>query len=468
MSRRLLVPSMLLALLLPVGSLRAGGGSPTVEAEPDTLRLGALHQLARDRDPRSRQLDLYERAGRASLRRLDDRWLPSLRLDAEATYQTEVPTAVTGVGAGELPSGLSVPEPPRDRYDAGLRVEQLIYDGGTVSARKEVARARVAERKWEARASLHGLRGEVDAAFFAVLREQERQRQLGLLLEDLRARRRLVAGRVEAGSLIPAQLAAVEARVIEARQELSAATADRRSALSRLSLILGREVGRDAVLEVPELAAAVDSAVRDLRPPHSDSLWLARPEVARLESLGDRLRAQARVAEAGSNPVATAFVRGAVGRPGLDFFDDSFSPYATAGVRLRWSFFDWGASDDEARALRLRAEVARAESEALGRALRRRAESVLLEIDRLADALGSDRALIEAQEERRRAALRQLQEGVLLPAEYVERRTDVFRARLQRRLHRVEIAAARARLLRVLGQSLPDVDSPSRAGAEMR
>lgn len=474
--------SALLLFLLPVGGLPGGTvppgadlpaamivpgdreGTPPVEAA-DTLRLEALHRLARRIDPRSRQLELHRRAGRARIQGLDDRWLPSVSVDAEASYQTEVPTAVTGDGAEGLPSGLAVPEPPRDRYDAGLRVEQLLYDGGAVSARKAVERATVVERSWETRASLYGLREEVDGAFFAALRQGARRQQVMLLLEDLRERRRLVTSRVEAGSLIPAQLAAVEAKIIEARQELDAAASGRRQALSRLSLLIGRDVAPETVLAVPDLRAAADAVLRQLESPVTDSLWLHRPEVARLESLGDRLRAQADVAGAASAPAATAFVRGAVGRPGLDFFQDSFSPYAVAGVRLRWPFFDGGASEEEARALRLRAEVADAEREALGRALRRRAEAVRLEVDRLSRALRLDDDLVEAREERRRAALRQLEEGVLLPADYVERRTDVYRARLQRRLHRVELAAARARLLRVLGRDLPESHHPSAPGA---
>lgn len=478
-----------LAAQAPAASRPAAPDTAPVPASgpADTLRLGELHDAVQRLDPRARQLPLLEEASRARIRRLDGRWLPSLRLRGEASYQTEVPTAFPA-GTDGLPSGLTVPEPPKERYEVGLEAEQLLLDGGAVGRGKAVERARLAERRWKTRTSLHGLREELDRAFFTALLRQERRRQLGHLLEDLGARRKLVAARVRAGSLVPAELAAVDAELVRAEQEMDAAEADRRAALERMSLLLGREIPPGTVLSLPELAAAAASLRREVAPTgpggagaaprvgeepppvgedaapvrqepdrvRQESVpWSARPEWNRLERLEERLRAEAQLAEAQTRPRATAFLRGAVGRPGLDSFRDELSPYAMAGVRVSWPFFDGGGSDAEARSLRLEARIAGAEQAALGETLRRQASSVLLEVDRLSRALASDDRLVELEEGRRRTALRRLEEGVLLPSEYVERRTDAFEARLRRRTHRVQLAEARARLLRLLGRSLP-------------
>lgn len=474
---------LFLGLLL--GALFPAAASGQVTG--DTLRLGSLHDAVREIDPRSRQVRLRERVTDARVRSLDARWIPSLELRGEAGYQTDVPTAVaTGDGAA-LPGGIRVPEPPRDRYEAALRVEQLLYDGGIVSRSKSVERARAAEDRSEIRASLYDLREEVDRAFFAALLQQERRRQLELLQEDLEARQETVGDQVRAGSLVPAERAAIRAERIAARQRLREAESERRAALDRLSLLLDREVGPRTVLSVPDLSPVADSLRRALpgggrdrsRAPGSASggagggggaghatgagdpdvetgvPWQARPEWQRLGRMRKRLRAEASLAEAETRPRASAFIEGAYGRPGLDFFDDSFAPYATAGIRVEWSFFDGGGSDAEARARRLRAEMVRAEREALGEALRRRSAVSLRRIDWLRDALVSDDSLVALQEQRQRTALRQLQEGVLLPTRYIERRNDVFEARLQRRRHRVQLAESRSRLLRILGRPLP-------------
>ena len=454
------VLAVLLAGLLPDAGLAGQEGAPPPR---DTLRLGELHRAVRSLDPRSRQLPLRRRATRARVEAMRSDWTPGLRLTAEGTYQTETPSALSADETAGLPPGLTVPEPPRDRYEIALEVEQLLWDGDRVARGERVARAAGAEGAAETRSALYGLREELDRAFFSVLRHQERAEQLRLLLEDLGARRRTLAARLRSGTLVPAELAAVDAEIVRARQELDAAEAARRAGLERLSRLLAAEVGPDAVLTVPDLRAEVDSVEGSLARSRHDSAdaarpWSRRPEWRRLVRTRSRLRAEAALAEAETRPRVSAFVRGALGRPGLDFFDDTVSPYALMGVRVSWSLFDGGGSDARSRALRLEAATLDAERAALGDLLRRRASAVLPEIRRLVRALASGDRLVELQERRRTTALRRLEEGVLLPSEYVERRTDVFEARLRRRTHRVRLAEERARLLRILGRSLPGAE----------
>lgn len=435
----------------PVTAQAADAGSG------DTLRLEALHEAAWRLDPRARQLELHELAARARLQRIGSRRRPQLELQGRATYQTEVPTALSTDAAGGFPTDLAIPEPPRDRYELALELEQLLYDGGGVSGRESVERARLAERRSETRFSLYGIREELDRAYFTALLQQERADQLRLLREDLDARRRLVEPRVREGTLVPAQLAEVDAERIRVEQDLDEAETGRRAALRRLSRLLDRRLGTEDVLSLPDLAARTDSVRRRLDPPEGREAtvpWSGRPEWTLLERVRERLDAEAALARAETQPRVSAFVRGAVGRPGQDFFDDAFGPYASVGIRMRWSFFDGGGSDAANRALRVESRIAETEQAALGEGLRRRADAVLSEIDRVRRALASDDRLVELREQQLRTAARRLEEGVTLPDAFVERRTDAFEARVRRRTHRIQLAEARARLLRILGVPL--------------
>lgn len=464
-------PAPVQARPVPAQAADAGSG--------DTLRLETLHETAWRLDPRARQIDLHGRAARARLQRIGSRRLPQLELQGRATYQTQVPTAPSTEAVGGLPTDVATPEPPRDRYDLALELEQLLYDGGGVSGRESVERARLAERRSETRSSLYGLREELDRAYFTALLQQERAEQLRLLREDLDARRRLVAARVREGSLVPAQLAAVDAERVRVEQDLDEAETGRRAALGRLSRLLDRRIGTGDVLSLPDLSAATDAVLKRLDahaagpsgaerarptgraedPPEGGAAtapWSGRPEWTHFERVGERLAAEAALARAENRPRVSAFARGAVGRPGLDFLDDAFGPYASVGVRMRWSFFDGGGSDAADRALRFESRIVEAEQAALGEALRRRADAVVSEIDRIRRALASDDRLVELREQQLRTAERRLEEGVTLPDAFVERRTDAFEARVRRRAHRVQLAEARARLLRTLGVPLSE------------
>lgn len=450
---------------LPVTeSLRsATRGRTTNRAQTsDTLRLEDLRSTVERTDPRSRQLELHERGTELRLRNLDAEWLPSVVFGARASYQTDVPTVNLGdVGTGGAPPpGFDVPAPPRDRYEVALELEQLVWDGGRIDRRRAVERARLAEENAGSRADLYGLREELDAAYFTALLQQERQSQIDLLLQDLDARIELVSARVREGAALRSQLSALEVERIEAEQELGLAESARRAALERLEILLGRPVPNDEVLAIPdpgplpELPALrripLDTA-DDPGGADGESPFSGRPEWQHLDRTRDRIRTEASLADAGDRPRISLFAQGAYGRPGLDFFDDTFSPYATVGARLRWPALDWGTSERGSEALEIQSRIVETERAALEEALRRRTRSAVHDIERLESALERDERAVSLREEIERTARRQLEEGVLLPADYVETRTDLFEARLRTRTHRIQLAEARVRLRTLVG-----------------
>lgn len=437
---------------------------------PDTLRLEDLRSTVRRTDPRSGQVELHERRAELRLRNLDAEWLPSVVFRAQASYQTDVPTVdLADSGAGVPTPGFDVPAPPRDRYEVAAELEQLVWDGGRIQRRRAVERARLAEENAGTRADLYGLREELDAAYFTALLQQERRNQIELLIQDLDARVALVSARVREGVALPSQLSTLEVERIDAEQELDSAESARRAALERLEILLGRRLTDDETLAIPDPGPLPELPTLRSNPPDfaddsgegdGESPFSGRPEWQRLDRTRDRIRTEASLSDAADRPSISLFARGAYGRPGLDFFDDTFSPYATVGARLRWPALDWGTSERGSEALEIQSRIVETERAALEEGLRRRARSVVHDIERLESALERDERAVALREEIEGTARRQLEEGVLLPADYVETRTDLFEARLRTRTHRIQLAEARVRLRTLLGPSPAPDDQP--------
>lgn len=473
-----------LAVAAPVSASDASLGTPgsppatakqttaAVQA-PDTLRLEELHATVERTDPRFRQLELHERSAELRLRNLDAEWLPSVVFRARASYQTDVPTVdladPSGGGGGTPAPGFDVPTPPRDRYEVAAEVEQLVWDGGRIDRKRVVERARLAERSAGTRADLYGLRAEVEAAFFTALLQQERRAQVELLLQDLDARIALVSARVQEGSALRSQLSALEVERIQAEQELDSAESAREAAMERLEILLGRPLPDDEALAIPDPGPAPELPALRRTPEDTTgeptetgtgSPFSGRPEWQHLDRTRDRIRSEASLADSGDRPRISLFAQGAYGRPGLNFFDDTFSPYAVVGARLRWPALDWGTSERGSEALEIQSRIVETEQAALEEALRRRARSVIHDIERLEAALERDERAVTFREEIEATARRQLEEGVLLPADYVETRTDLFEARLRTRTHRIQLAEARVRLRTLVGPSPAQDDAP--------
>jgi outer membrane protein TolC len=176
--------------------------------------------------------------------------------------------------------------------------------------------------------------------------------------------------------------------------------------------------------------------------------------------LWDEVVAEARLAETADRATVQTVGRGAFARPGLNLFDEGFGPFAVAGVRLNWSAWDWGQSDREARSLRIQSQVASSRRASIVEGIERETFDVLHEIDRLEAALEEDARIVELRASVEETARRRLDRGVILPTQYVDRRTELFQARLNRRRHEVELAQHRIRLLRILGHSLEGAQDP--------
>lgn len=430
------------------------------QAQPagqDTLRLGALYEAIERRDPRESQVDLEERATRLLLESMSAGRRPQIEFSARATYQTE--TVSIPLNGSELPLTSSLPTPPRDQYEVAAELRQLIYDGGRIADEKRVQQAHLAERLAAIRASLYALRSEVNAAFFSVLLHQEEQAQLRLLAEDLGARHRLVSMQARDGLAIPSDASALEAELIRIEQRITAAESARRAALRTLEDLIGRSLSPGDVLAIPDLEREARTAAAAVLDSIGSESALAetsiRPEFERFDAARERAQAESRAVEAIRRPRVDAFARIAAGRPGFDFFDDRVHPYAQVGVRAQWQPVDWGATARRAEATRLQADVITADEAAFTAGLRREVLDAVYSIERLESVLAGDAHAVLLRNRIERASLRRLDEGVLLAAEYAEMRNDVFEARRQLRLHRLELAEARVRLLTILGLPIP-------------
>ena len=111
--------------------------------------------------------------------------------------QSDVPTPPPFI-----PGGKPLFLPPKDTYDAHLRIEQRIFDP-TLSTRADLERAELAESQARVRVALFGLRQEVNNAFFAAALLQERAGALAAAIAELETRLRETTARVNAAPRSP-------------------------------------------------------------------------------------------------------------------------------------------------------------------------------------------------------------------------------------------------------------------------
>jgi outer membrane protein TolC len=440
MMRRPLVSLGFIAALLGVTHRTAASQQPEAA---DTLRLGALQDAAVGRDPRGRQLDLQATPSAQRLPANRSEWLPQFDATAYARYQSEVVTIPF-----DRPGEVEPFTPHKDTYDAHLGVRQPLYDP-ILGARRSVESAQLAESQAQVRTTLFNFRESVAESYFAALLLQAQGAELETGLTDLEAQLRVARGRVEAGDALPSETATLEAELLRRRQSLAEVAADRGAALAVLADLTGRPVREQDALALPDLAQEVAAARAGLASARE------RPEYAQFARTRETL--DRRAAEVGRRnwPRLSAVGRAGVGRPGLNPLGDEFASYWLVGVQLEWSPWDWGRSGLERQALDIQQQIVATEEAAFSETVRRAAIRDLAAIDRLAETLDADSAIIALRERVLGEARLRFSEGVITSNDFVDRETDLLAARLARATHTMELAQARTRFLTLVGIEVP-------------
>jgi outer membrane protein TolC len=401
--------------------------------------LGTLQQAAIDTDPRARELQLFMRQSDLRQRNISALRLPTVMLDGYAQYQSDVAhlnTVLPGVGVLFLP--------PKDTFDAGIRVDQRLFDA-TVRAQSALEQAQLAENRARVRSTLYPLRQQVNDAFFAAAALQARAGALMASIDDLNARLQETSARVQQGTALAADAAAIEATLLQRQQDVDEVQASRRGALDRLGTLTGQTFTEADVLTLPDLKARVVAARQ------TDATLRARPEYEQFKTTRERITRQQGLTAAQERPRLSAYGRAGYGKPGLNFARSEFESYALAGVRVQWSGWTWGSGAREREALALQQQIVAADEEAFARGLDAATDGDETAIDRLERSLAADERIVTLREQVARSAQIRLQEGVVTASEYLDRTTELLQARFARAGHEVDLAQARAHLLTTLG-----------------
>ena len=427
--------------LLALTVLVIGSVEPTAAGAQDTLEIAQLQELALRADPRTAQFELLRRASDLRRSAIGSERLPQLSLNGWATHQSDVIRPRLNV------PGATFPDLPKERWQSTIDVDQLLFDGGNTSRRRELELARFAESAAQVSAALYGLRSEVNSAFFSAFLLQQRSAEYAALIADLDVRLAAVRARVEAGTALRRDAAEVEAERVRATLQRDEAEAARRASLAVLSDLAGTAIDTTAVLVLPThepektqpLSVAAIAALR------------RRPEFERLKRSRARLGVEAALAESENAPRVSAFGQAGVGLPGLDQFRTTSDAFYQAGVRVSWRPWTWQSAGRKRAALQQEQQILETEEKALARRLGRTVLSNLEDIERLRGALAEDQRIVNLRAEVERQARLQHDEGAITTADYVETRTNVLEARLTLQRHRVELAQARAAYLTTLG-----------------
>ena len=384
-------------------------------------------QRAAERNyPLIAQHDLIARTTDLTVANIQKGWLPQVSATAQATYQSAVTSWPDEMQAALGQMGLDMKGLAKDQYRVGLDVQQTVFDGGTISAQKRVAREQGSMQQAQLDVSLYSVRQRVNEMYFALLLLEDQMRLNQDLQNQLSASEKKLSSMVKHGTAAECDLNNVTAERLNVVQQMTTLESQHRVLMGMLGTFCGLEVTHVTKPQVPE--AAMDNN---------------RPELKLIDSQLRLADAQEKALDAALMPRLGVFAQGYYGYPGYNLFKDmtgrQWSWNAMVGARLTWNIGALYTRHNDKAKLQLQRETARNQREVF--LFNNRLEQMQHQeaIDRYRSLMSQDEEIIALRQQVRKAAESKLSHGIIDVNDLVRDINSENAARVQQSIHEIEM-----------------------------
>ena len=404
--------------------------------------LEECRRLARENYPEIRQYDLIAQTEQYNLSNAARAWIPQVTLSGQATYQSATPTYPEAFNTILQANGIEMAGISRDQYKIAVDVSQYIWDGGKSKADKAIAEAEAEEQRSRVNVSLYDLQSRVDNLYFGILLLDERKAQTETLIELLASNLARLQTYYKNGVAMQADVDAMEAELLTARQSLGQVESSRASYRRMLEIFIGQPLAAEN-LKRP--------AMQQLQ-----SRTSARPELDLFEAQESKLEAQRKAINASLMPRFSAFAQGYYRYPGLDMSKSMVSSdwtlNAIVGVRMSWNIGAFYTKRNNFEKLNAAQKQIAVQRDVFLFNTQMQTTQDDGEIARLRKAIEDDNRIVELRRRVRMAAESQLENGVIDATDLLRKITDETSATLARSTHEIELLQAIYRLKTTLNQ----------------
>ncbi len=279
-----------------------------------TLTLEECKQMAHDNYPDVKQYNLIEQTRAFTIENASKAWLPQVSASVNGLAFTDI----MDINEQMKQAGVDM----KNWVAAGsLMINQNIYDGGQVKAKKNIATAQAEVQKHQLNVSMYDLNQRIEQLYFGVLTLDEQIRQAELLQSDLALSNKNITAMMNEGVANQTDLDAVRVEQVKTLQTIDAQKTSRASYLRMIGIFIGKKLDEGTVLQKPVVMDAIN---------YNDN----RPEIDYYKSQSLLLDAQRKQLDTKLMPTLSAFGMGMYHTNITDMVNNGM---LAGGVTLSWN-----------------------------------------------------------------------------------------------------------------------------------
>ena len=303
-------------------------------------------QLAAEKNyPMIKQYDLISQTTQLTVKNIMKGWLPQIAIAAQATYQSDVTSWPESMKATLQQLGINMKGLSKDQYKVGIDLQQTIYDGGTISSQRSIARQEEKVQKAQVETNLYQVRKRVNEMYFSLLLLNEQI----LLNNDVKAlllsSEKKLASMLKGGTIATSDFENIRAERLSVEQQNESLKSQQQMLQHLLSTFCGIKVSN---VQKP---APFKTTISTNKQPEKQLF----DNQLQLSSIKEKaLNSQVR-------PKLGIFAQGFYGYPGLNMFEDmmnrKWSLNGIAGIKLSWNIGALYSLKNDKAKLRLQREM---------------------------------------------------------------------------------------------------------------
>lgn len=303
-------------------------------------------QLAAEKNyPMIKQYDLISQTTQLTVKNIMKGWLPQIAIAAQATYQSDVTSWPESMKGTFQQLGINMKGLSKDQYKVGIDLQQTIYDGGTISSLRSIARQEEKVQKAQVETNLYQVRKRVNEMYFSLLLLNEQIKLNDDVKALLLSSEKKLANMLKGGTIATSDFENIRAERLSVEQQNESLKSQQQMLQHLLSTFCGIKV----------------SNVQKPAPFETTISTNKRPEMLlfdyqlQLSSIKEKaLNSQVR-------PKLGIFAQGFYGYPGLNMFEDmmnrKWSLNGMVGVKLSWNIGALYSLKNDKAKLRLQREM---------------------------------------------------------------------------------------------------------------
>ena len=385
-----------------------------------SMTLENCQEKAKANYPLIKQYGLIEQTLQYNISNANKGYLPQLSLSARASYQSDA----ISINLNVVQMGQD-----KDQYQAVLEASQLIWDGGVISAQKQISKASIEMDKQKLEVEIFNLNERVNQLFFGILLLDEQIKQTEILQNELEVNFKRVVSFKQNGVANQSDIDAIKVEQINANQRYTELRSTQKSYKIMLGALIGMPLKEELVK--PEMSLIVLSDTTNNRP----ELKLFDVQKSLFDSQKDLLNAA-------NLPKIGIFGQVGYGKPGLNMLYNGFSDFYLGGVRLSWNFSGLYTQKNNINKLELNKKMVDVQKETFLFNTDLKTKQQQTEIEKLQQILLNDDEIISLRGSIKTASNAKLENGTLTVSDLIRDINAENVAKQSKSLHEIQLLMA--------------------------